>query len=73
MDSSNADARLIASFVSYALAKALFERLIGQDRMHAANSALSFLPPEPDPSQDPALHASWKAAQRELKELGEIE
>ena len=73
MKGSDARERVIAAFVSDALARALFEELIGSDRTHTAQLALSFLPPEPDPSQDASLHEAWKAAQRELKTMGGIE
>ena len=73
MKGSDARERVIAAFVSDALARALFEELIGPDRTRTAKLALSFLPPEPDASQDASLHEAWKAAQQELKTLGGIE
>ena len=72
MNGSDATDRLTAVFVSDALVRALFEELIGPDRTRTARLALSFLPPEPDRSQDPALHAAWMDAQQELKKLGGI-
>ena len=73
MMGSDARERLIAAFVSDALARALFEELIGPDRTRAVKLALSFLPPEPDASRDPSLHEAWEAARQELKTLGGIE
>jgi hypothetical protein len=72
MKGTDAREQLVSVFVSNALARALFEELIGPDRMRTAQLALSLLPPEPDASQDPSLHAAWKAAQQELKTLGGI-
>ena len=72
MHGSDARDRLAAVFVSDALARALFEELIGPDRMRTAQLALSFLPREPDRSQDPALHVAWMDAQQELRKLGGI-
>ena len=73
MTGSDARDRLVSGFVSYALARALFENLTGADRMHTARLALSLLPARPDPLQDPSLHQVWKDAERELKTLGGIE
>jgi len=73
MKGSDTRERLIAAFVSDALARALFEELIGPDRTRTAQLALSLLPPEPDASQDPPLHEAWKAARQKLKTLGGIE
>jgi hypothetical protein len=73
MTGSDARDRLVNGFVSYALARALFENLSGADRMRTAQVALSLLPARPDPLQDPPLHQAWKDAERELKTLGRIE
>ena len=73
MKGTDAREQLIAVFVGNALARALFEELIGPDRVRTAQLALSFLPAEPNPSQDPSLHSAWKAAQQELRKMGGIE
>ncbi len=73
MAGSDAYDRLVSGFVSYALARALFENLAGIDKMHTAQRALSLLPASPDPLKDPSLHEAWKDAQRELITWGHIE
>jgi hypothetical protein len=69
MEGSDRKAQVVATFVSDALSRALFERLGSKERETVILQALARLPSEPDATQDPSLHAAWKSARAELTKL----
>ena len=59
------------TLVSYAIAMALFDELVGPDKMRVAQKALSYLPPCPPASQGTPVDVKmWQDAEKALKALG---
>jgi hypothetical protein len=72
MNKFDSEGFLVAGIVGYALARALFDEMVGPDRYRIAQKALTYLPPSPDVRGYPTEARIWREVQAELRTLGAL-